>query len=154
QIDSVVYHYTSKSTGGDVVRTALCLTSVDYSDSQHATYTYTPDNNPENPIPPCPFPLRLLPLLQTAPDVRFKGPMRQICYDYQANGPHGAIIAERYSLNGSTTGQRVSRIDPPAPSPLLPNVTFPTAYTEYRGDGPNRTFNYTALSVGRPPNED
>ena len=31
---------------------------------------------------------------------------------------------------------------------------LPTTYTEYRGDGPTRTFNYTALSVGRPPNEE
>ena len=154
QIDSVVYHYASKPTGGTIVTTALCLTSVDYSDSKHATYTYTTDNSPENPTQPCPCPLKLLPLLQTAQDVRYKGPMRQICYEYQANGPHGAIIAERYSLNGSTDGPRVSRIDPPALSPLLRGVTFPCTYTEYRGDGPTRTFNYTALSLGRPPNEE
>jgi len=155
QIDSVVYNYASKSTGGNILTTAVCLTSVDYSDgTTHAYYTYQEDNSPENPTPPCPCPLKLLPVLRTCQDVRYKGPMRQICYDYQDKGPHGAITAERYSLNGSTNGSQVSKIDPPAPSPLSPGVTFPTTYTETRGDGPTRTFNYTALSIGRPPPEE
>jgi RHS repeat-associated protein len=154
RVDYVVYHYASQPTGGNIVTTAMCLTSVDYSDGQHATYTYTTDNNPDNPSPPCPCPQKLLPLLQTCQDVRYKGPMRQICYEYQIGGPHGAIIAERYSLNGSTNGPRVSRIDPPAPSPLLQFVTFPTTYTETRGDTPTRTFNYTSLSLGRPAPEE
>ena len=51
-------------------------------------------------------------------------------------------------------GPTVSKIDPPAPSPLLQGVTFPAKYTEIRGDSPTRTFNYTPLSLGRPPNED
>jgi RHS repeat-associated protein len=154
QIDSVVYHYTSEPTGGSIVPTAVCLTSVDYSDGQHAIYSYTTDNSPDNPTPPCPCPQKLLPVLQTCQDVRYKGAMRQICYEYQANGPHGAIIAERYSLNGSTNGPRVSRIDPPAPSPLITQVNFDTAYTEYRGDGPTRTFNYTPLHLSRNTHED
>jgi RHS repeat-associated protein len=149
QLDSVVYHYASILTGGHIVTTAVCLTSVDYSDGQHAIYSYTTDNSPENPTPPCPCPLRLLPLVQTCQDVRYNGAMRQICFEYQANGPHGAIIAERYSLNGSTNGPRVSRIDPPAPSALDPNPIFDTTYTEYRGDGPTRTFNYTGLHLHR-----
>jgi hypothetical protein len=155
--DSVTYTYASKPTGGDTIDSAWCLSAVTYSDGPtptHANYTYTTSNSPENSGTPCPCPLRLLPLVKTCQDVRYKGPMRQICYEYQPNGPHGAIIAERYSLNGSTNGPRVSWIDPPAPSPLLQGVTFPTAYTESRGDGPTRTFNYTALSVSRPPNEE
>jgi YD repeat-containing protein len=153
RVDYVIYHYASKPTGGNIVTTAMCLTLVDYSDGQHATYTYTTDNSPNNPTPPCPCPQKLLPLLQTCQDVRYKGPMRQICYEYQIGGPHGAIIAERYSLNGSTNGPRVSRIDPPAPSPLVSNPNFDTTYTEYRGDGPTRTFNYTSLHLGRPADE-
>jgi RHS repeat-associated protein len=152
--DWVNYTYTSEPTGGTIVPTAMCLTQVDYSDGQHAYYTYQEDNTPENPSPPCPCPLKLLPLVQTCRDVRYKGPMRHICYEYQGNGPHGAIIAERYSLNGSTNGPRVSRIDPPAPSPLITDPNFATTYTEYRGDGPTRAFNYTSLHLQRPPNED
>jgi RHS repeat-associated protein len=154
QLDSVVYHYAWNPTGGSIVMTAVCLMSVDYSDGQHATYSYTTDNSPDNPTPPCPCPQKLLPVLQTCQDVRYKGPMRQICYEYQANGPHGAIIAERYSLNGSTNGPRVSRIDPPAPSPLVTEANFDTSYTEYRGDGPTRTFNYTPLHLARPSNNE
>jgi len=154
RIDWVVYHYTSISPGGQYGPNVNCLTSVDYSDGTHATYTYIADNAPDHPGPPCPCIIKVTPLLQTAQDVRYKGPMRQICYEYQAGGPHGAIIAERYSLNGSTNGPRVSWIDPPAPSPLLQGVTFPTTYTEYRGDGPTRTFNYTPLAIGRPPPEE
>ena len=154
RIDWVVYHYTSISPGGQYGPNVNCLTSVDYSDGQHAYYTYQQDNVPDHLGPPCPCVIRVTPLLQTAQDVRYKGAMRQICYEYQASGAHGAIIAERYSLNGSTNGPRVSWIDPPAPSPLLPGVTFPTTYTEYRGDGPTRTFNYTPLSISRPPPEE
>ena len=75
--------------------------------------------------------------------------MRHICYEYQDQGPHGAIIAERYSLNASTNGPRVSRINPPAPSPISTDPDFDTTYTEYRGDSPTRTFNYTDLHLHR-----
>jgi hypothetical protein len=126
-----------------------CLTGVAYSDNTSAIYTYTTDNSPDNPTPPCPCPLKLWPLLQTAQDVRYKGAMRHICYEYQANGPHGAIIVERYSLNGTTNGPRVSWIDPPASSPLIADANFDTAYTEHRGDAPTRTFNYTGLHIHR-----
>jgi YD repeat-containing protein len=153
RIDWVVYHYASKPTGGNIVTTAVCLTSVDYGEGQHALYTYEEDNSPENPSPPCPCPLKLLPLVKTCQDVRYKGPMRHICYEYQANGPHGAIIAERYSLNGSTDGPRVSRIDPAAPSPLNTDPNFDTTYTETRGDSPTRTFNYTPLHLHRFPDD-
>src|SRR6266496_3878911 len=117
------YHYTLVSLGGSG-QSMNCLTSVDYSDGQHAYYTYTTDNQPDHPNIPCPCTTKILPLVQTCQDVRYKGPMRQICYEYQDQvrygpSPHGAIIAERYSLNSSTDGPQVSWIDPPAPSPLL-----------------------------------
>ena len=156
QIDWVVYHYASKPTGGTIVTTAVCLTSVDYSDGQHATYTYTTDNSPENPSPPCPCPLKLSPLVIGCDDARYHGPMRRIAYEYQQGGPHGAILREKYwdgSPGHEGNGPMVSRIDPPAPSPLIGDPYFDTRYTEYRGDGPTRTFTYTPLHLGRGPVE-
>jgi RHS repeat-associated protein len=152
--DWVLYHYTSISPGGQYGPPVNCLTSVDYSDGQHAYYTYQQDNVQEHPNQPCPCTIKVTPLLRTCRDVRYKGAMRHICYEYPDNGAHGAIIAERYSLNGSTNGPRVSTIDPPAPSPLLQSVNFPTTYTETRGDTPTRTFNYTSLLLSRPLNEE
>jgi RHS repeat-associated protein len=152
--DSVNYTYALQSTGAqppNTVTQGWCLTTVTYSDSQQASYTYTTDNQPDNPSPPCPCPIKILPLVKTCKDVRCKGPMRSICYDYQDQGPHGAITAERYSLNGSTNGVQVSKITPPAPSPLISNPVFDTTYTETRADGPVRTFNYTSLHFGRDP---
>ena len=151
RIDYVVYHYTAiRPAGGGTSGTPVnCLTSVDYSDGTHAYYAYQDDNVPDHPGPPCPCSIKAYPLLRTCRDVRYKGPMRHICYEYQDQGPHGAIIAERYSLNGSTNGPRVSRIDPPAPSPIVSNPNFVTTYTEYRGDGPSRTFTYTQLHLTR-----
>ena len=159
RVDYVVFHYSAiKPKNNGTQGTAVnCLTSVDYSDGTHAYYTYKDDNSPENPSPPCPCPMKVYPVLKTCKDVRHKGPMRNIRYVYQDPGPHGAILREKYwdGISGhEDDGPMVSRIDPPAPSPLLQGVTFPTTYTEYRGDGPTRTFNYTALSIGRPPNED
>lgn len=153
QIDSVIYNYTSISPGGQYGPSLNCLTSVNYSDGQIASYTYTTDNQPDHPTQ-CPCTTKILPLVKTCKDVRYKGAMRNICYDYQDQGPHGAITAERYSLNGSTNGVQVSKIDPPAPSPLLSPITFSPSYTETRADGPTRTFNYTALTITRPPPEE
>ena len=152
--DSVNYTYTLQQTGGTIVAQGWCLTTVTYSDGQHAYYTYTTDNQPDHPTGQCPCTQKLLPLVKTCQDVRYKGPMRQICYDYQDGGPHGEITAEKYSLNGSINGPQVSWIYPPAPSPLSPSVTFPPSFTEHRGDGPSRTFNYTALTLVRPPPEE
>jgi RHS repeat-associated protein len=150
-IENVVYHYTAiRPAGGGTSGTPFnCLTSVDYTDGTHAYYAYQDDNVPDHPGPPCPCSIKVWPLLRTCQDVRYKGPMRHICYEYQDHGPHGAIIAERYSLNGSTNGPRVSRIDPPAPSPIVNDPNFETTYTEYRGDGPTRTFTYTPLHLTR-----
>ena len=145
QIDWVVYHYASKPTGGTIVTTAVCLTSVDYSDGQHATYTYTTDNSPENPSPPCPCPLKLSPLVIGCDDARYHGPMRRIAYEYQQGGPHGAILREKYwdgSPGHEDNGPMVSRIDPPAPSPTSSgDPPSPLGIPNTGGDGPTRTFN-------------
>jgi YD repeat-containing protein len=97
--------------------------------------------------------MKVRPVLKTCKDVRYKGPMRNICYVYQDPGPHGAILKEKYwdGISGhEDNGPMVSRIDPPVPSPTTQNPSFITNFTEYRGDGPTRTFNYTALQLARP----
>ena len=152
QIDYVVYHYASKLTGGTIVTTTMCLTSVDYSDGTHASYTYRTDNVPEHHGPPCPCSIRTLPLVSGCDDARYHGSMRRIAYEYQDQGPHGAILKERHwdgVAGHEGSGEMVSRIDPPAPSPLATDPNFDTMYTEYRGDGPTRTFNYTPLHLHR-----
>ena len=157
RIDYVVYHYASKSTGGTIVTTAMCLTSVDYSDGTHASYTYRTDNVPEHQGPPCPCSIRTLPLVSGCDDARYHGSMRRIAYEYQDQGPHGAILKERYwdgVAGHEASGQMVSRIDPPAPSPLGSDPNFDTMYTEYRGDGPTRRFTYTELHLSRPQNNE
>jgi RHS repeat-associated protein len=155
QIDSVVYNYTSKSTGGTNPDTAMCLTSVDYSDGTHAKYTYREDNQPQHPNQPCPCMIKLLPLVSGCDDVRYSGAMRRVAYEYPEQGAHGAILRERYwdGVPGSEgSGVMVSRVDPPAPSPLLQQANFETDFTEYRGDGPTRTFHYTSLTLIRTHN--
>jgi RHS repeat-associated protein len=152
QIDSVVYNYTSEPTGGQYVTTGMCLTSVNYSDSQTASYTYTTDNVPDHLQPPCPCTEKILPLIYGCDDVRYHGAMRRIAYGYQGQGPHGAILNEKYwdGVPGhEANGPTVSSINPPAPSPLITVVNFDTTYTETRGDGPSRTFNYTSLHLQR-----
>jgi RHS repeat-associated protein len=156
RIDWVVYNYAEKSTGGAIVQWAMCLTQVDYSDgTSHAKYTWQEDNQPEHPNQPCPCMIRLLPLVIGCDDVRYHGPMRRVAYKYPdptAHGAHGDLIKEMYwdGVPGHEgDGPMVSKIDPPAPSPLDAGVTFPISYTEYRGDGPTRRFTYTPLSLGR-----
>ena len=150
QIDSVIYHYASKPTGGAIVTTGMCLTSVDYSDSQHASYTYTTDNAPESTSTPCPCNVRTLPLIYGCDDVRYHGAMRRIAYEYQAGGPHGAILKEHYwdgVAGHEGNGVVVSGIVPALASPLVTDNNYPTTFTESRGDGPTRTFNYTAMHL-------
>ncbi len=105
--DWVNYTYASKPTGGNTITTAMCLTRVDYSDGTSATYTYEYDNVPEQPTRGS---IRFCPLVSTCNDVRYHGPMRRIAYDYQGNGPHGAITAERYSASDGNKGLTVSAI--------------------------------------------
>ena len=135
----------------------MCLTSIDYSDGTHASYTYRTDNVPEHQGPPCPCSIRTLPLVSGCDDARYHGSMRRIAYEYQDQGPHGAILKERYwdgVAGHEGSGQMVSRIDPPAPSPLASDPNFDTMYTEYRGDGPTRRFTYTELHLSRPHNNE
>ncbi len=149
--DYVVYNYTPKPPGNGHP-SVQCLTSVDYSDGSHAYYTYQGDNAPEHPNPPCPCSITAYPLLSGCDDARYNGAMRRIAYEYQSQGPHGAIIRERYwdGMPGNElNGVPVSRIDPPVPSPIATDPVFDTTYTEYRGDGPSRTFTYTSLLLHR-----
>ena len=153
--DSVVYHYQSIAPGGQGAPPQWCLTQVDYSDGQQAHYTYRTDNSPDHPQQPCPCPIQAFPLVSGCNDVRYRGPMRRIAYQY-LDQAHGAITQENYwdGVPGHEgNGPMVSRIDPPAPSPLIVQVNFDTLYTEYRGDGPTRTFTYTPLHLGRPSDE-
>ena len=88
-----LYHYTAKAPGGGHP-SVQCLTSVDYSDGTHAYYTYQGDNAPEHPGPPCPCSIKAYPLVSGCDDVRYSGAMRRIAYEYQNQGPHGAILRE------------------------------------------------------------
>ena len=146
--DWVNYSYTSVSPGGNGA-SQQCLTRVDYSssnpnnlnDNTHAHYTYTEDNVQTQH--------KVLPLLATASDNRYHGPMRQLAYDYQSGGPHGAITAERLSANGYL----VSRITPGATLCTSYNCSMETDFTETRGDEPSRTFTYTNLNYHSNPLE-
>jgi RHS repeat-associated protein len=135
--DWVEYHYTPTPPGGNHPD-LKCLTRVDYSDGQHAYYSYRQDNGPVNERA---FPV---PLVETCTDVRYNGPMRSITYQYSDPGPHGYIQKEKYSTNGPD----VSTIDS-APDPDHPVLT------ETRGDGLTRRFEYTPpqVVIHRPENE-
>jgi hypothetical protein len=139
--DWVNYTYTSTSPGGNGA-SVYCLTGVAYSDGTSASYTYTQDNVQTQ--------YKVLPLLATANDVRYSGPMRQIAYSYQGYpAPHGAIVFEKYGSNGPT----VSSISPGATLCSSFTCTMETDFTETRGDGPTRTFHYTGLTYQSNPQE-
>lgn len=108
------------------------LTQVDYSDGTSATYDYRTDNVHEGLTSH-----KMYPVLKRADDVRYHGPMRAVVYVYQGSGPHGAILAENCPGIGP-----VSAISPGIPTGG--NGSQDT-FTETRGDGPSRTFNYTHL---------
>jgi RHS repeat-associated protein len=148
-IDSVNYSYTLVPPGGHGAQ-QYCLTGVTYSDGTSATYTYEQDNVPDQPTRGS---FKFWPLVSTCYDPRYKGAMRRIAYDYQGNGPHGAITAERYSASDGNKGLTVSSIPGNLPSPLSGGdvIQMPTDFTETRGDGPTRTFSYTWLHVHRDP---
>ena len=147
--DWVNYTYAAKPTGGSTFTQMKVLVSVAYSDTTSAAYRYEPDNAPDNPGRNS---WKMFPLVSTGHDPRYKGPMRRIAYDYDQGGPHGAIIAERYSASDANKGVAVSSIDPPLPPPLSGGQGFQmeTDFTETRGDGNcSRTFHYTELHVQR-----
>ena len=144
RIDWVSYSYTDVANGrivNGLPEKRKMLTGVTYSDGTAASYTYVADNVPNN------VPLgswKYTPLLATATDVRYKGAMRTIFYEYQSNGPHGAIMDEKNPGVGA-----VSAIFPGVPSPTDSAPHFPEQFTETRGDGPTRTFTYTPLQLLR-----
>jgi RHS repeat-associated protein len=149
--DWVIYTYTSVQTGGNTIMTRMCLTRADYSDGTSATYTYEPDNVPEDPTHGS---VRFSPPVSTCNDVRYHGAMRRIAYDYQGGGPHGAVTAERYSAGDGNKGLLVSSIPGNLPSPLSgADFQMPTDFTEARGDGPSRSFHYNSLHIHRIPGE-
>jgi RHS repeat-associated protein len=140
RVDWVNYSYSSYDPGnGSQVQ---CLTGVTYSDGTTASYDYRQDNA-------SPAINKVLPLLATASDKRYKGPMRQIAFDYQHPGPHGAITAERFDSGGTL----VSRIDPGATLCTSFSCGMETDFTETRGDELTRTFTYTHLGYYTNPSE-
>jgi hypothetical protein len=145
-IESVTYTYTNVDSGGvnpangqHVIR--KMLTGVAYGDNTSASYTYRTDNVPDHPTTP-PYTFKFAPLLEKCNDKRYNGPMRQIFYEYDNGGPHGAIQKERQT---NANGPLVSRIEPDIP---LVTGWLPEQFTETRGDGPTRTFTYTPFHVG------
>jgi YD repeat-containing protein len=132
--DWVNYTYTSVSPGVQG-REKKMLTGVSYSDGTSASYQYCNDNVIESPTSH-----KMYPLLQRCDDGRYNGQMRTIWYQYQAAGPHGVIINEKYPGIGA-----VSAIAPgvPVTGGHAGDYSMPTVFTETRGDGPSRTFTYT-----------
>ena len=146
QIDSVTYTYSTKDPGNGIA--VKVLTTVGYSDNTSASYSYQADNNLLDPA---------FPLLATADDVRYNGPMRHIAYQYWSGGNqtvrHGTVSSEN-NLNGAAVSS-ISR--PNGPGGTLPcnycdgwdpDQATPVTRTETRGDGYTRTFTYTPP----PPN--
>jgi RHS repeat-associated protein len=145
--DSVNYTYQSVPSGGIHFGPSLMLTGVGYSDNTSATYQYEGDNVPDDFRPPW-YNFRMYPLLNYCYDVRYNGPMREIAYFYQGGGPHGAIFKEKNPTVGP-----ISTIAPGIPvNPV--NGALQTTFTETRGDGPTRSFTYTAFRVNHAGESD
>jgi RHS repeat-associated protein len=142
-IERVTYTYTRVDSGGVIPTTGehvirRMLTGVTYDDATAASYSYRTDNVPDTPTSP-PYTFKFDPLLKGCNDKRYNGPMRQIAYEYQNLGPHGAIRKE-FKPNGPL----VSKIEPDLP--LGVNGQLPNEFTETRGDVPQRKFHYTDFS--------
>jgi RHS repeat-associated protein len=150
-IERVTYTYTNVDSGGVIPTNGQhvirrMLTGVAYDDNTSASYTYRTDNVPDSPTYP-PYTFKFDPLLERSNDKRYNGPMRDIAYEYQNLGPHGAIRKE-YKPNGPL----VSKVEPDLP--LGVNGQLPNEFTETRGDGPQRAFHYTDFShTFCPPQE-
>jgi RHS repeat-associated protein len=132
--DWVNYTYTACDPINPPIqqRKKKMLTGVNYSDGRSASYKYRTDNVTEGPTTH-----KQYPLLKRCDDVRYNGPMGTIWYEYQNAGPHGAIINEKYPGIGA-----VSAISPGVPTG---GQGTQDTFTETRGDGPTRTFNYTHM---------
>jgi RHS repeat-associated protein len=129
--DWVNYSYTNVSAGVQG-RNKKMLTGVAYSDGTSGIYEYRSDNVTEGQTTH-----KMYPLLQRCDDVRYGGSMRTIRYEYQNDGPHGAIINEKYPGIGA-----VSAI---APGVSTGGAGTIDTFTETRGDGPTRSFTYTHI---------
>ena len=127
----VQYTYTtSPFPPGTTSYTAL--TSVVYYSTWTASYTYKSPNNAAN--------ANGVPLLLTADDPMYSGPMRRIGYVYKTgNNPdgkaavYGQLLSENY-YDGTAIGAAVSTLE----------ITNATTRKETRGDGKTRTFTYLA----------
>jgi len=92
-----------------------------------ASYSYQAPNGPN---------VNAYPLLSTADDPMYGGPMKQIAYSYAtSNGdPLIHVVAGQIlSENNATSGAVVSQL-------YIPYVTW---RTEIRGDGPSRVFDFS-----------
>jgi RHS repeat-associated protein len=126
---SVQYTYSTISPGGT---NYLALSSVVYygDTTWTARYTYRSPNNAGN--------AGGVPLLSTADDPMYSGPMRRIGYVYktgtnpdQSAAVYGQLLSENY-YDGTNIGAAVSTLE----------ITDSTHRKETRGDGKTRTFTY------------
>jgi hypothetical protein len=152
-IDWVNYSYSVQPASGSESPFKV-LTLVGYSDGTSASYGYRDDNATES-LPLC---SKSYPLVAKCSDVRFKGPMRQIAYQYEQfntgdggySSPHGAIKSEQ-DYSGTIN---ISSISPKLPTTTETNTHPTTGFTETRADGATRKFNYSTVLYGRPnPND-
>ncbi len=130
----VDYTYTTAAFPPSGTTTYTALTSVTYYGTWTARYTYrSPNINPATGVP----------LLWTADDPMYSGPMKRIAYEYKfGNNPdltaavYGQIYRERYwdgVAGHEATGAAVSALE----------ITDSTHRKETRGDNKIRTFIYT-----------
>jgi RHS repeat-associated protein len=120
---TVTYNYSTYSASGT---NYSALTSVTYPDSITATYSYQNDNNFASGIP----------LIKTAIDPMYEGPMWKIAYTFVTNGVYGQLQSENY-FDGTNVGAAVSSL----------TVTGTSTRKETRGDGATRTFTYTGYDL-------
>ena len=133
-MQSVTYTYATQTLrlpDGTHPNSYKVLTGVNYSDGTSATYTYTEGNYPIACTTPQAW--FYTPLLATADDTHYAGPMKQIAYKYAATGNKTRISSENHLVNG-TAAEAVSTL-----TGSTPQTTYET---ETRGDGPQRTFTY------------
>jgi RHS repeat-associated protein len=133
-MQSVTYTWTTQTLrlpDGTHPNSYKVLTGVNYSDGTSATYTYTEGNYPIACTTPQAW--FYTPLLATADDTHYAGPMKQIAYKYAATGNKTRISSENHLVNG-TAAEAVSTL-----TGSTPQTTYET---ETRGDGPQRSFTY------------
>src|SRR6266436_1950618 len=103
-IQSVTYTWATQTLSmpdGSHPNSFKVLTRADYSDGTFAAYTNVEGNYP---VPICTSPYGTdhvyVPLVATADDVRYAGPMRQIAYQYDTTKNKTRIISERNFATG------------------------------------------------------